>query len=420
MAQNAVLGTLPSGGYRNLVTGVAVFRIASLAWMIGFNVISAGWERPWLAYLAFAVTAAWTAWLFLRRDDSDHGWVLWLDLVLSVVLVLLSAFVVPEHSVTSADRLFFATAYPVSTSLMWGMFADVRGGLFSASVLSVALTLTRPLNGIPYSHLSQVVGLANGAAYFFMAGGTIGAIRRSLDRSALAVQTAVDRAMQERDLAAREQTRAAELAVRLDIRDEIHGGVVQDLGLLRRQLRDLTARHQGDDSLPGLERALNQALEKLREVITRQRSDLPAGMASLEDWLIDTKRRVPEIDVTIALGTKVQLPTASARGLCTAVEQALRNVEQHATVNTAWIFADVDDAVLQVRVIDRGRGFSHDPDRLAVSGHPGISGMRRQVEGIGGRMGILTAPGMGTTVEFRVPVDPSRQDASGRSAELPP
>jgi signal transduction histidine kinase len=181
---------------------------------------------------------------------------------------------------------------------------------------------------------------------------------------------------------------------------------LQDLGLLRRRLRDLIELRPADDALPSLDKALNHALETLRDVITRQKPDLPAGMASLEDWLIDTKRRVSEIDVTLALAAKAQLPTAQARELCVAVEQALRNIGQHAKADMAWIFADVADNLLCVHVIDRGCGFDHDTDRPAASGHSGIEEMRRRIESIGGKMGIVTAPGMGTTVEFRLPLDP--------------
>lgn len=406
MARDAVSATLPPIGYRNLTAGVAVFRVVSLTWMIGFNVISAGWKHAWLAYLSLAIATAWTAWLSLRRGEQNREWVLWADLALSSYLVLVSAFVVPMKTVLSPNRLFFATAYPVSTALMWGAFRRVRGGLFAAVVLSVALALTRPLNGIPYRHLAQVVGLANGWAYFFMAGGTLGAIRRSLDRAASAVQAAVDRVLREQDLAAREHTRAAQLTVRLDMRDELHAGVVQDLGLLLRRLRTQIDRHPGDDALPGLERSLSHAITRLRDVITRERPDLPTGMASLENWLIDTKHRIPGIDTSISLGASVQLPTASARELSAAIEEALRNIEQHAKTNAAWIFADADDEVLQLRVVDRGCGFSYDPERHAVAGHPGIDGMRRRVEGIGGKVGILSAPGMGTTVEFQLPLGP--------------
>jgi signal transduction histidine kinase len=407
VARNAVLETPPlSGGHEVLATGVAIFRIGSLAWMIVFNVVSGQWDRAWLAWLSFAIATAWTAWIFFHRIEQDRRWVLWFDLALSTYLVLISAFVVHQHAVISADRLFFATAYPVSTPLIWGMARDVRGGLFSAAVLSVALALTRPLNGVHYSHLSQLIGVVNGSSYFFMAGGTFGAIRRSLDRSARSVEAAAERETQERDLAAKEQTRAARLAVRLDLRDEIHSGVLQDLGLLRRRLRDLIDTRPEDDALRSLDRAMNHALEGLRDVITRQKPDLPTGMASLEDWLIDTKRRVSEIEVTLALAAKAQLPTVQARELCAAVEQALRNIEQHADANTAWIFADVEDNLLCVRVIDRGRGFNHDTDRPAATGHSGIEGMRRRIDSIGGKMGIVTATGMGTTVEFRLPLGP--------------
>jgi signal transduction histidine kinase len=392
-------------GHRVLTVGVAVFRIASLAWMIVFNVVSGHWERAWLAYGSFAIAAVWTAWLFFHRDDQDRRWVLWLDLALSTYLVLVSAFVVQEHAVTSSGRLFFATAYPISTPLIWGMAMDVGGGLFAAAVLSVALALTRPLNGIPYSHLAQFIGVANGAAYYFIAGGTLGVIRRSLDRSARAVEAAAAREAQERDLAAKEHMRAARLAVRLDLRDEIHNGVLQDLALLRRRLRELIVLHPADDALPSLDRALNQALEALRDVITRQKPDLPAGLVSLEDWLIDTKRRVPQIDVALVLVVQVQVPTAQVRELCAAVEQALRNIEQHARADLAWIFADVADDILCVRVIDRGCGFSYDSDRPAARGHSGIEGMRRRMETVGGKMSVVSAEGMGTTVEFRLPLD---------------
>lgn len=406
MARDAVSETLPPIGYRNLVDGVAVFRVASLAWMIGFNVISAGWRNWWLAYLSFAIATAWTAWLTLHRDEQDRTWVLWLDLALSTYLVLVSAFVVPKHAVEFASRLFFATAYPLSTTLMWGTFRRVRGGLFAALVLSVALGLTRPLNDITYRGVGQFLGVANGSVYYFMAGGTLGAIRRSLDRAACAVQTAVDRVLREQDIAAKEHARAAQLTVRLDMRDELHDGVVQDLGLLLRHLRAQIERHPGDEALRDLDRALSHAISGLRDVITRERPDLPAGIASLEDWLIDTKHRLSSIDTSISLGARVQLPTASARELCAAIEQALHNIEQHAKTDAAWIFADVDDNVLQVRVVDRGSGFSYDPDRPAAAGHPGIDGMRRRVEGLGGKMSIISAPGMGTTVEFQLPLGP--------------
>jgi signal transduction histidine kinase len=58
-----------------------------------------------------------------------------------------------------------------------------------------------------------------------------------------------------------------------------------------------------------------------------------------------------------------------------------------------------------VRVIDRGCGFSYGSDRPAARGHSGIEGMRRRMESVGGKMSVVSAAGMGTTVEFRLPLD---------------
>src|SRR6266568_2089131 len=116
----------PERGRRNLAGGVVVFRIGSLLWMIAFNLASGGFAQPLLAYLSFAAAAAWTGWLSAHRDDQGRGWVLGLDLALSAYLVLVSAYVVAPGGVTSPARLFFATAYPVSTPLMWGMSRGIR------------------------------------------------------------------------------------------------------------------------------------------------------------------------------------------------------------------------------------------------------------------------------------------------------
>lgn len=68
-------------------------------------------------------------WLSAHRDDQGRNWVLGLDLALSTYLVLMAAYVVPPGGVTSPARLFFATAYPVSTPLMWGCQVGSGAGL---------------------------------------------------------------------------------------------------------------------------------------------------------------------------------------------------------------------------------------------------------------------------------------------------
>jgi signal transduction histidine kinase len=398
-------------GRRNLAGGVVVFRIGSLLWMIVFNLASGGFAQPLLAYLSLAAAAAWTGWLSVHRDDQGRNWVLGLDLALSTYLVLVAAYVVPPGGVTAPTRLFFATAYPVSTPLMWGMSRGVGGGLGSAFVLSVAIALTRPLNHVPYQHLSSFVGVANGAAYYFMAGGTMGAIASALDSSARSVNEAVDKVIQEQQLvleeqrvAAQERERAARIAVRQDLRRRIHDTVLNVLGAVNRDLRELVARHQ-DAELGNYSRQLVRAEDDLRYLINQEDEETPRGLVSLEDWLHATKAKVLEIEVTLSRVARIYIPIAAADELCAAVHQALRNVADHAETDHAWIFADVEDGQLLTSVRDAGRGFEYDEHRLRDARKVGIlESMKGRIESLGGRMKVVTAPGLGTTVEFYVPM----------------
>jgi signal transduction histidine kinase len=401
----------PERGRRNLAGGVVVFRIGSLLWMIVFNLASGGFAQPLLAYLSFVAAAAWTGWLSAHRDDQGRTWVLGLDLALSTYLVLVSAYVVAPGGVTSPSRLFFATAYPVSTPLMWGMSRGVKGGLGSALVLSVAIALTRPLNHVPYQHLSSFVGVANGAAYYFMAGGTMGAIARSLDSSARSVSKAVDRVilqqqhvLEQQRVAAQERERAARIAVRQDLRRRIHDTVLNVLGAVNRDLRELVVRHS-DAELGGYSRQLARAEDDLRYLINQEDEETPRGLVSLEDWLHATKAKVAEIEVTLSRVARIYIAIAAADELCAAVHQALRNVADHAETGHAWIFADVEDGQLLASVRDAGKGFQYDEHRLRDARKVGmLESMKGRIESLGGRMKVTTAPGLGTTVEFYVPM----------------
>jgi signal transduction histidine kinase len=401
----------PERGRRNLAGGVVVFRIGSLLWMIAFNLASGGFAQPLLAYLSFIAAGAWTGWLSAHRDDQGRNWVLGLDLALSTYLVLVAAYVVAPGGVTSPARLFFATAYPVSTPLMWGMSRGVKGGLGSAFVLSVAIALTRPLNHVAYQHLSSFVGVANGAAYYFMAGGTMGAIAGALDSSARSVSAAVDKVIQEQQhvleeqrVAAQERERAARIAVRQDLRRRIHDTVLNVLGAVNRDLRELVARHQ-DAELGSYSRQLARAEDDLRYLINQEDEETPRGLVSLEDWLHATKAKVMEIEVTLSRVARIYIPIAAADELCAAVYQALRNVADHAETDRAWIFADVEDGQLLVSVRDAGKGFEYDEHRLRDTRKVGmLESMKGRIQSLGGRMKVTTAPGLGTTVEFHVPM----------------
>ena len=62
----------------------------------------------------------------------------------------------------------------------------------------------------------------------------------------------------------------------------------------------------------------------------------------------------------------------------------------------------VEDGGLVVRVTDDGLGF--DPGAVPV-GHMGLDTMRQRVAALSGDYNVDSAPGRGTTVQVRVPLD---------------
>ena len=87
--------------------------------------------------------------------------------------------------------------------------------------------------------------------------------------------------------------------------------------------------------------------------------------------------------------------------MCRIVGEALHNVVKHAAASTVEVNATVENRVLTVRVRDDGVGFDGAQSRSGL----GQSTMRERAELCRGRLGVLSRPGEGTTVELVVPLD---------------
>jgi signal transduction histidine kinase len=87
--------------------------------------------------------------------------------------------------------------------------------------------------------------------------------------------------------------------------------------------------------------------------------------------------------------------------LTRVVQEALSNVMKHAgRPQNLWVACDWRDGWLEMRVADDGDGF--DP-ATALEGM-GLNNMRERIRTLGGELTIQSAPGQGTTVIARVPV----------------
>ena len=88
--------------------------------------------------------------------------------------------------------------------------------------------------------------------------------------------------------------------------------------------------------------------------------------------------------------------------LLLAVREAVGNVLKHASATQVRISMTVDGNTLSVDVTDDGVGF--DASQPAGVGHDGLDNMARRMREAGGQMQLMSAPGKGTRITFRVPL----------------
>jgi signal transduction histidine kinase len=399
-APPGLLEPVPLRARRTLWIGVLAFRWLGFGWMVISNALSGGLIHPVPAWGALAMTGIWNLW-FTFRADRRLTVALWLDLAVSFVLVAMSGWVMsPGDALVAAERTFFATIYPAGTLIAWGAVHGWRGGVGSALVLSVALVLSRELNGFPLIELTpgELVGLGNGIVYFVVAGAAPGVMATTLDRSAEQLQAAIDDAIRARE-------RAARLGERDALARSIHDSVLQSLALLLKRGRELARQPTvaGTEVRTLADIAAEQE-RALRALILREPVDPPEGAASLRAALEEAALAVAESPVTVSAVGPVWLPARDVSELAAAVRQALENVVEHARASRVGIFAEAEGGWVTVSVRDDGAGFDYDEQRLESEGKAGLlKSVKGRVEGLGGRMRVMAAPGLGTEIELRVP-----------------
>jgi len=81
--------------------------------------------------------------------------------------------------------------------------------------------------------------------------------------------------------------------------------------------------------------------------------------------------------------------------------EALQNVAKYAGATQTSVTLSTDEGELRFSVTDDGRGF----DAAAVSGGSGLQGIADRLSAVGGDLVVTSAPGRGTTVTGRVPME---------------
>ncbi|MET0684997.1 MAG: sensor histidine kinase [Solirubrobacteraceae bacterium] len=193
-------------------------------------------------------------------------------------------------------------------------------------------------------------------------------------------------------------------AERRRIERDLHDGAQQHLVALSIQLSLLgQLADNGSPVATGIAEAVDGievAMEQIRELA---HGIYPPALRydGLEAALVSAARRLPlRIGIDADGLDRVAPVLESAAYFCCL--EALQNVAKHAEPQTrVRIHLAADDGVLRFSVADEGPGF----DPAAVRRGDGLTGMRDRIGAIGGDLEIVSAPGRGTTIRGRVPLD---------------
>jgi signal transduction histidine kinase len=201
---------------------------------------------------------------------------------------------------------------------------------------------------------------------------------------------------------------------------ELHDETLQSMSALRIGLSG-AAR---SDQLPAVKQAVHNAVAQLEETIANLRAlitDLrPAALdelgvqAAIEALAERNGRHGIDVDVNVELASEhgarparhtPELETALYR----IVQEALTNAHKHGNARRAVVEVHERDATVRLSVRDDGSGF--DPAGEGEGEGFGLLGVHERVALLGGELQIDSAPGRGTTVTARIPVQRGAADA---------
>ncbi|MEA2612616.1 MAG: hypothetical protein QOI52_575 [Chloroflexota bacterium] len=221
------------------------------------------------------------------------------------------------------------------------------------------------------------------------------------------LSTAIANAESRAELAAsRARVVAAADETRRRIERDLHDGTQQRLVALAIELRAAESRVPPDLAehraiFSHAIKGLAQTLKDLQEI---SRGIHPAILTKggLEPAIKSLARRsavAVELDVQVAQRLPQQIEVA----VYYVVSEALNNVAKYARASVVYVDVHTIDSVIELAVRDDGIGGA-DPARGS-----GLVGLKDRVEALGGTIKIAGAPGEGTSVVARIPID-------GRSA----
>jgi len=197
---------------------------------------------------------------------------------------------------------------------------------------------------------------------------------------------------------------------------QLHDDLLQTLAALGLRLdlcRQLSRRNDSaalELELARLKTAWERSLDAMRELDTvagggtSDEDGLGEALSYLASWY--EEQTGIEVVLDLERLPDNELSSGQRGTLRRIVQEALRNVHQHACASRVVISAANNEGSLQVRVEDDGVGFSL---ASVTSEYPrrglGLAGMVERARAYGGQLLIESEPGTGTSLTLLLPLD---------------
>jgi signal transduction histidine kinase len=202
------------------------------------------------------------------------------------------------------------------------------------------------------------------------------------------------------------------------IAQELHDGPLQALIHLCRQIDALDARPDDEmtpaespASLASMRTTVEETVAELRSIARGLRPSILDDLglvASLNQVVVEATGRGGLAGEFQVSGTERRLPPNVELTVFRIAQEAVTNVERHASAGHLTVSLDFDEGSLGLRVEDDGVGFARHQVRDSADGYSlGLPGMHERARLAGGRLVVRSTPGKGTSVEARMPVPPS-------------
>jgi signal transduction histidine kinase len=197
---------------------------------------------------------------------------------------------------------------------------------------------------------------------------------------------------------------------RARIAHEIHDTLAQCFVAILLQLQAAeelvqSAPHLSAACLKRVEELARRGLQEARSSVLSIAGD-GARYRNLNTVLEETVARYKERNSSVIhleiKGEIFSLPAELGLNMARVCQEALANVERHASASKVTVTLTYDHPIVTMRVIDDGVGFH--PDKVGDSGY-GLIGLRQRAHRIHADLEISSEPGEGSSIEMRVCVD---------------